>query len=313
MPAESKLQPELRLFLSVDVQDSTAFKQQADERDAAPWREYFAAYFRDFPKELQAQLPPTAPLPAIWKLLGDEIVFTHRISTLPEIAWLVVAFRTAVAEYRPKISKPRNLRLKASAWVASFPVGNAIVPLDNGQEDYIGPAMDTGFRLGHLATRRKFTLSVELVWLLLNAPVAERKALPLFYDGRCALKGIMERDGYPFIWTDLFLVRPPPLVRAEDALQKTLPVQTAALRRFCERYIRVHGEPRYVPFISGHFDRRTAEEKRRYQAELDDVEVSLRRLPGKRELAATVAALGPKRAAEADKITEFKRLLGGKG
>lgn len=275
------LEPHLRLFLSVDVQDSTAFKQQADDEGPAPWRDYFLAFFSDFPSEFERCLPPNVPVPPVWKLLGDEIVFTHRLTTLAEIAPVLSAFRSAVAHYRPRAHKLRNFRLKGSAWVAGFPVGNAVVPVRRkdgaSDEDYIGPTMDTGFRLSRMASRRKLALSVELAWLALHLPAAQLRTVPMFYGGRCHLKGVMERDGYPFIWIDLFHGDVPRLEAAEDALKRIRPAHPGTLRRFCERYIRQHGEPRFVPFIPGAFDRRSLREKRIFQEEYSRVEAALKR------------------------------------
>ena len=275
MTWEDLLHPALRIFLSVDVQDSTAFKQQADEADPQPWRTYFAAFLRDFPGELEKRCAEIgAPDVPPWKLLGDEIVFSVPLRRLEDSAALLRAFRDTIAGYRSPLPKARKLRLKGSAWTAGFPVANASIPTGPGPGqplDYIGPSMDTGFRLGKVATPRQLAISVELAWLLLQLPSNFRARLPLYFEGRCQLKGVMEREGYPEIWTDVFHEAKPLLVAAEDKLQPLPVVKAAALRQFCELYIRNHGEPRWTPFIPGEFDRRTAEEKRRYKAELGRV------------------------------------------
>ncbi len=307
------LRPQLRLFMSVDVQDSTAFKQQADEQDLAPWRDYFLAFFRDFPSELERSLPPDAPVPQAWKLLGDEIVFSLEVTRLDDAARALTAFRNAVANYRPKVEKPRNLRLKGSAWVAGFPVGNAVVPVERGRgrvdEDYIGPSMDTGFRLSKMASRRKLAVSVELAWLLLHVS-ARKLQLPLHYEGRCQLKGVMERDGYPFIWTDLYHRKRPPLIAAEDALKPSAPARPRALRIFCERYIRLHGEPRFVPFVPGKFDRRTLAERKGFRCELKIVEATARRLWPELQIASATEKIPRRmRARAVRELAELEKLI----
>lgn len=310
MTLHDLLKPELRLFLSVDVQDSTAFKQQADSHDSSPWRGYFGAFLRDFPSELEAHLNPAAPAPEVWKFLGDEIVFSLLLRKPRDAAEAMRAFCDAVASYEPDMTKPRQLRLKGSAWVAGFPAGNAIVPANDGRFDYIGPAMDTGFRLGKMATRRKFAVSVELAWLLLQLPPAQRRNLPLYFDGRCQLKGVMERDGYPFIWTDLFHNKAEGLVTAEDQLKPPPATKAVALRRFCELYIRAHGEPRWVPFIAGVFDKRTTTEIKLYENDLVEVRALTRRLWPELEIAsAAKRRRRPASSLERQKVEDIRRWI----
>lgn len=310
LPSEL-LKPQLRLFMSVDVQDSTAFKQQADEQNPAPWRGDFFAFFWTFPNELEKKMPADARHPQVWKFLGDEIVFSLKLTQLDDASTALRAFRDTVANFEP-IGVKRKLRLKGSAWIAGFPVGNAVVPVDRGEgrtdEDYIGPSMDTGFRLSRLASQRKLVVSVELAWLLLHLPASKSK-LPLHYEGRCQLKGVMEREGYPFIWTDLFHQKRPPLIAAEDALKASKPAKLSALRTFCERYIRQHGEPRFVPFIPSKFDSRTAEERKEFQIRLAEVKTMDHRSEHELTEAAKNVRSSMKET-EQLKLSKFKKLLG---
>ena len=176
-----------------------------------------------------------------------------------------------------------KLKLKGSAWTAEFPVGNAIVPLNDGV-DYIGPSMDTGFRLSRVSTPRKFAVSAELAMLILGLPRSVSVEVPLHYDGRCQLKGVMEKEGYPFLWIDLHHPKRSNLEAAEDDLLGGGPAGPAKLKRFCKQYILQHGEPRFLPFIPSRLAKLSIADQRRYKDRLREVRAAAYRLyPGLRD------------------------------
>ncbi len=79
------LAPQLRLFLSVDVVGSTAFKhRKALDGESKPWLKFIHGFYTGFPEmcwrrvtEVQAEAPPKTLLakPYLWKALGDELIF----------------------------------------------------------------------------------------------------------------------------------------------------------------------------------------------------------------------------------------------
>lgn len=282
------LRPQLRLFLSADVQDSTAFKQQAEAEKPYPWQNFFLGFFRDFPSRVERSFADNGLSVDLWKLLGDEVVFSLELRDSAHASAAVEAFIRALVIFQDdehRKNPAKALRLKGAAWLAGFPVGNVIMPVtragDRIDRDYIGPSMDAGFRLGKLATRRKFALSADLAWLILAASGSCRR-LPLHYEGRSGLKGLLERDGYPFVWAGVLSQDMKEIVDAEEALRPPPQCDDEKLKRFLEIFILKHGEPRHLPFIADSFDRRNTAEAADYNHRLEDIRAEFLRFYAER-------------------------------
>lgn len=94
----------LRLFISVDLAGSTAFKQMEDH-----WVQVFESFFEDFPVELSSQylnldvmrlrgsgLPST---PEVWKYSGDEILFVVELRRYEDATVHIHVLLAALAKY----------------------------------------------------------------------------------------------------------------------------------------------------------------------------------------------------------------------
>jgi hypothetical protein len=122
--------------------------------------------------------------------------------------------------------------VKSTAWIGLFPAPNAEVffrrgraqfradLLDDAQllqaelrdewyahrsrgditRDFVGPSIDTGFRLTSWATPRQFVVSVDLAFLLTSSSIEPREPLPLHFSGRAKLKGVIDDEPYPVLW-----------------------------------------------------------------------------------------------------------------
>jgi hypothetical protein len=147
-PCESKL----RLFMSVDIVGSTAFKQadlsagerqqntseppsaswfspiaqfykQIELRFAGEWRAY--AERENKPTEYAAGDPPV-----FWKGIGDEVVYVKDIMTHLEAYCCIHCWMNAINSYRQELRrKYPKLDLKSTAWIAGFPVSNSEIIL----------------------------------------------------------------------------------------------------------------------------------------------------------------------------------------
>lgn len=272
--------PHLRLFLSADIVGSTAFKQKSRNNFTTSgfplWfaivLEFYQVAEQNFQKHWNAldnRAPRAGPdiwgsPPELWKTIGDEVLFKKRIDHPGQAVLCMLAWIATLNDLRLTLRK-HNLDVKATAWVADFPVRNNEIVLqrnvgksvvDNDHEffiksnqdslaafhkdatpkdllrDFIGPSIDTGFRLGGFASARKLVLSVELAYILGSEQVRgdEDKdiysrgiyVLPKFdfkYEGRHSLKGVLGGSPYPIIWLDLDPDNP--VYRAEDAVLKT--------------------------------------------------------------------------------------------
>jgi hypothetical protein len=187
-------------------------------------------------------------------------------------------------------TKYTTLDLKAAAWLAGFPINNAEIVLSNRPReikdplvdgdsvlhnllmlekyysqdenerkdlvlDFIGPSMDTGFRVSELATSRKFAVTVDLAYMLAFSSRTEKEFIrqyrePSFrYDGRIEVKDV---DGgpYPFFWIDMNA--DDPLHRDEDALLPKVDIEVDKVESFCEKYFQFRARERghvMLPYI----------------------------------------------------------------
>lgn len=256
------LVPRFLLFFSVDITGSTAYKHNKEEES---WRQLFIDFYQDFPTLLQQEcenitsrerdaaahsnffeVSSALISPFLWKGIGDELIFYTEITDSIYISFYVEAFRNTVHNYSSLIkSKRQTLGCKATAWTAEVPVNNASVYIRYGNshihEDFIGSAIDRGFRIAKYASEMKFVISVELAWLL-----TYESAFELRYDGDYELKGVVEKSGYPIIWLNMTRIG------QEYALRPSAP--TEELRKFCTEYIERHFalERPYIPNSSRH-------------------------------------------------------------
>ena len=210
----------IHIFFSVDIIGSTAFKHS---KISNKWVKTFNQFFTTFPdilrnnhihksqefgcdnKTLQLEM---------WKTIGDEIVFQQQISNPLDALFLTDVFKTTLIQYRKTLlaeSAYDNISLKGSGWVALTNQINSEIFINN-DVDYIGPTIDTGFRISKLATDRKFTLSIELALILLscfnnnnncNFNNFENRFI-YYFDGEKRLKGVLGNRPYPIVWLDTF-------------------------------------------------------------------------------------------------------------
>lgn len=214
------VRPKLKLFLSVDIVGSTHYKQRDKDSHAQNWLSLFLSFFAEFPtifngeiaKQKEAHGHDGLDTVRLWKSLGDELIFTvelkHRTQAAVYLKAFTWALREAAANWHTDSEAPalKELHLKGAAWLAGFPVGNAEIPMEvrvdeksmDGR-DYIGPLIDTGFRVKEYASPRKLVVSVELAYLLVCVGTS---GLRFFYEGEPALKGILKGKPYPVIWLE---------------------------------------------------------------------------------------------------------------
>ena len=230
--------------------------------------------------------------PTVWKAVGDELIFSkvltdHRQAYMSVLAWL----RT-VQDYRVRIKEHSgSLDLKCAAWIAGFPINNAEVILDHqspagltgpddgdyilgnlsrlheysqraqgdgasgkgGIRDFIGPSMDTGFRVASVASTRRFVLSADLAFMLAHAAgnlpsTWPAEHLQFYYEGRKDLKGVTNGTPYPVFWVNA--VQPDALMEIEDKIEKRVPTEHSQVKTFCERFLEKNKDTHVMkPFI----------------------------------------------------------------
>ncbi|MGN6779361.1 hypothetical protein [Rhizobium sp.] len=304
----------LRLFLSVDLVGSTAFKQanqrafKEDEKAAVesvaePWFSPIAQFYKEverlFAREWQSYVDgaakrlswPTGPSPELWKSAGDELLYVKILTDHREALACILCWKRTLEEYRLKLRKQYpSLDLKSTAWLAGFPITNTEVVFSkrvvdgeiqddddpvyvnlellhryhenskdpNLTKDFIGPSVDSGFRLCSLSDARKFVISVDLTLMIVHAirarpSGADEMDLTIHYEGRVQLKGVLGGRSYPVFWIDMAVDSG--LEKLEDKLLEFQPRNTDDIKSFCEEFFKSHSSNIMVPYIAGNPDK----------------------------------------------------------
>jgi hypothetical protein len=141
-----------RIFLSVDLVGSTAFKggigdTKVDYSAHPLWVEEIRKFYQEFPATVRkrySQLTNGADLdhlcdhqPLVWKTIGDEIIFCCRIRSADHLVCVVHSFMQSLSDYgRVLDARDKYLDVKGAAWLAAFPAPNVTVEVFQGPEDF---------------------------------------------------------------------------------------------------------------------------------------------------------------------------------
>ena len=212
--------------------------------------------------------------PELWKTIGDEVLFTKQLENPSQAVMTLHVWMETLKGLRKVLQKFHPaLDVKSTAWIADFPIRNREIVLGaksdteddldwmndqliqsvaNGRAnlicDYIGPSIDTGFRLGATATQRQLAISVELGHMLsyeerqsrAKYMIGPAQILPLQfrYDGRQPLKGVLNGASYPQLWIDTNPFGA--LNKAEDDLLKRADPGASDIYAFTSAFIEEH-------------------------------------------------------------------------
>lgn len=232
----------VRLFLSVDLVGSTAFKSGSDVAADAlypEWVESFRQFYQQFPEALDSSYRETKSAlsgddqlinggPKIWKTIGDEILFCARIISLRHLSCCISSFLTALDNYGRMLENSGvPLDVKGAGWLASFPAENISISVQRGgtsgkagnqdllseefedeadkfpfRFDFLGKGLDAGFRIAKNASTDRFTSSAELSFLLAQATLQNMFSGRFTYHGRETFKGVIRNQPYPVVSID---------------------------------------------------------------------------------------------------------------
>ena len=205
------------MFMSSDIVRSTAFKETHQGTEERPdWLEPFEAFFRELPLVLMGQVARTFKeaevLPkevGVWRVSGDEIVFSAEPRSADEALLLTEAFYRMVVSYDARLFERWPLRLRGCCWAARCPGRNIEIEIPEMASarrrgggtyyEYLGPDVDTGFRIAGYADAGRVMVSLNLAEALANVP--DQRGLRFHYVGREPLKGVFGGRPYP-----LFLI-----------------------------------------------------------------------------------------------------------
>ena len=185
--------------------------------DDFDWATVIGAFYRDFHSEFSMTLRALRwrcdkidPRCKPWKAIGDELVYQFPVASRRHLYWVTTAFLVALRTIDNKMASratpgtDSNLRLKGAAWTAGFPVRNRLVQLPGADDrfDFLGPDIDTGFRIGGCTRPGMLVVSVELAELL-GEVAGDLNPLVGRQVGWDSLKGVWNDAPYPVIWVDL--------------------------------------------------------------------------------------------------------------
>ena len=267
----------VRLFLSVDLSGSTAFKNSMKgvELDSASprWVTTFETFYRDFPARLNDAYTRSITLdsdtddrPKLWKAVGDELVFCSRVKNRKSVIIALNAFIQTLEGYRKLLQdESLALDLKGAGWLATFPEPNRAVNLRNSGEasdfltasealesaadatpfeyDFLGKAIDTGFRIASFAKPERFVLSVQLARLLASCEPKQGFAYEIRFEETRSLKGVNGGEAYPILYVDTLNHMKTRSIREDERLflgQSVAP-DRKLLRRYLDAYCSVVG------------------------------------------------------------------------
>lgn len=259
------LKPRLRLFLSVDMVGSTPYKQSRHM-----WRPEIVTFYRNFDYILQRQykefsggLDDGLPAPEFWKSNGDELLYVCELHSLSHAHALMHVWLATLNEYRgARDEASKHLDVKSTAWIGLFPVPNAEIFFRRGTawsdvqdpvlsqaeireefyanpenpaitREFVGPSIDTGFRLTSWASPNRLIVSVDLAFLLTGAYTRKVGPLRLHLSGKDKLKGVIDNQPYPTLWIPVGRQRLDP----EDRRMSEVSTDRATIRSYCEAII----------------------------------------------------------------------------
>lgn len=219
--------------------------------------------------------------PKLWKTIGDEVLFTKLITDHRQVAVTLQCWVKALGAIREFLRRDGGrLGVKSTTWLAGFPFRNKEVVLsgesfsgddfiedyykENGiilnkyyekdgdgiNIDYIGPSIDTGFRLTGQATSRKLILSIDVAYILaLTSPAKKGPIDPIKirYEGQVSLKGVLGGANYPLFWMDLADGASSAVL--EDKLTKSSACDRDEAQAFCEAFYAENSDFIFPPFV----------------------------------------------------------------
>ena len=204
----------LRAFFSADLVGSTSLKHAPDHQ----WVRVFEGFYADFHTTLrrlwkrQATMPSEGQKPrlALWKVNGDELLYTLEVRNATDVVDGFRAFSESVSAYNASARTSANRKIarqvRGTMWLAGFPLRNRFVSLPVGhanREDYIGPDVDLGFRLTKFPRHRPdfLLLSPHAAEFLLRCLKLESEGEDIVwtYAGRSAFEGIHGGQPVPVV------------------------------------------------------------------------------------------------------------------
>lgn len=212
------------LFCSFDLVNSTSFKAAHKE-----WPVVISKFYDISVKEIQNVSEDFK----IWKFVGDEVLLYKVVDSFERLALdtknLFHAVNSVVDQINAVFPFARNyLSVKGTVWLAhvvnlppvevqkaieaslrggntAHRIPNMMIPVLSEDfvenRDFLGPDVDTGFRVSKYADKRKLVVSANLArCLMLRSPRESINLNDFKVVAKHTLKGVWADRPYPIIW-----------------------------------------------------------------------------------------------------------------
>jgi hypothetical protein len=234
---------QLRLFLAAELYGGVDFKSrrpvEEPGRSADAWPAVFDRYFRDFIGAFRERIRTMredetddawiAPLPQLWKINGDAIVFTELV--YPDLSQRHVALGTSLRSFIDVVQEfdrsylSKKVGVRGCVWTAGFPLRNKPIRVVEGEieiiephlevhdfltgdgrtsptivTEYIGRDMDLGYRLATMVPPMRVGCSLDIAQFVTDLPT--HLALGVHLVGFQALPEILGGMPYPILWLE---------------------------------------------------------------------------------------------------------------
>ena len=223
---EKKCSRTVELFFSFDIVNSTSYK----DTNYFGWQIVLTAILTNIKNSVAKEIPEAQ----LWRVLGDEIIFFVTIRNQEEIYTSIDSIYRVLAtenvavrngnfseksEEQDKDNKNDTMRkqsgkmlaVQAAAWLAIIISNNDksyLEPYENiftkyyineNQQinEFLGPDIDTGFRIKKETQNRRLVVSIELAKILSERTEYLSRLHIITY--KC-LKGVWNERLYPIIW-----------------------------------------------------------------------------------------------------------------
>jgi class 3 adenylate cyclase len=199
--------------MSADVVGSTAFKGR-HSADAGTWLEAFSTLFKELPLVFIGEMgmafldEEDMPEAGVWKVMGDEVIFVTMPRSAREAMLATTAFVRTVNDYDQRLAARWPLHIRGTCWAAEIGQRNRRIDIPemfggrNGEPylDFLGPDVDTGFRLGAHGAPGEVIISPNLAETI-AAVQADDPRLRFHRIGDKPLKGVIAGQPFPLILT----------------------------------------------------------------------------------------------------------------
>ena len=268
----------VRVFLSVDLVGSTAYKANLK---STVWIRTFRTFYTQFLSTFRSSYIEFCEengectafkekIPKLWKTIGDEAVFVNKVESFFQLFAYVHAFDRALQLYKQLLesnTETASLGVKANGWLASFPWPNQTIAMedsedagfedalpdeddeagadaDPGRYEFLGPGIDSGFRIATNSTAGFFTLSPALAYALCRANTNRdysKFRCDIEYRGVNTLKGVLSGESYPIVGLnterneDRVKLR-----RLQNTLEGVTPSSDDQMIEYLEEFIKFH-------------------------------------------------------------------------